>query len=336
MQTLLKLPLLVFVFSPSLGWWLGLPALGLLLGAVLIPACEWLLGRPGHGPLGRWASQPRPQSFGPHWPRLVALLVLLQSLALTLLVSGDAPWNQLVWLGLSLGFVAGGTGIVLGHELGHRRSLLDRRLSLALLTLVGYGHYQLEHNRGHHRSAATFQDPATARLHESLPRFLLRYFPGIWRGACALDRQGRQGSAGIGLPQRLLLLFAGYALLANALAGPQAVALIALQALVAQFLVGTIDYVEHWGLQRAMVDGRPQRFGPEHVWDCANRVSDLLLFNLPRHAHHHLHPSDTADLLLRVQQAPQMPTGYAGMVLLASLPPLYRRVMRRRLPPPAR
>jgi alkane 1-monooxygenase len=334
MQLLPKLPVLLFVLSPTLGYWLGLPALGLLLGALVIPACEWCFGRPGHGPFGRWAAQSRPPAFGQSWPRAVGVLVLVQALALTLLAQA-MPVQQAVWLGLSLGFVAGGTGIVLGHELGHRRPLLDRRLSLALLTLVGYGHYQLEHNRGHHRSAATHDDPATARLHESLPRFLLRYYPGIWRGACALDRQTRSGSAGPGLPLQLLLLFAAYALLVSVLAGGQALMLVLLQALVAQFLVGTIDYVEHWGLQRAMVDGKPQRFGAAHVWDCANRVSDALLFNLPRHAHHHLHPSDPADRLLRVPQAPQMPTGYAGMVLLASIPPLYRRVMSRRLPPPA-
>ncbi|MEK9774788.1 MAG: fatty acid desaturase [Quisquiliibacterium sp.] len=334
MPSLLKLPVLFFILSPSLGWWLGAPALGLLLGAVLIPACEWWLGRPGHGPLQRWAAQSQPQVFGQSWPRLAAALVLLQSFALTLIAAG-APLQQLVWLGLSLGFVAGGTGIVLGHELGHRRHSLDRRLSLALLTLVGYGHYQIEHNRGHHRSAATLPDPATARVHESLPKFFLRYYPGVWRGACALDRAERGAASGLGLPQRLLLIFAGYALLLALLAGPSALLLLAVQALIAQFLVGTIDYVEHWGLQRAMVDSRPQRFGPEHVWDCANRVSELMLFNLPRHAHHHLHPSDPADRLLRVPQAPQMPTGYAGMVLLASVPPLYRRVMSRRLPPPA-
>jgi alkane 1-monooxygenase len=96
--------------------------------------------------------------------------------------------------------------------------------------------------------------------------------------------------------------------------------------------VAAIDYVEHWGLRREAINGRYERMGPQHTWDCANRISDALLFNLPRHASHHLEPSLDCDTLYRMPQSPQMPTGYAGMVVLASLPPLFRKIMAPRLP----
>ena len=93
-----------------------------------------------------------------------------------------------------------------------------------------------------------------------------------------------------------------------------------------------MDYVEHWGLERKTIDGKLERMGPHHTWDCANPIADALLFNLPRHASHHIDPSRNCDELQRTPTSPQMPTGYAGMVLLAMVPPLYKKVMTPRLP----
>ena len=332
MLTLFKAFGLFFSLSPAVGLWVGIPALGLLLGAGVIPLLEWFVGRPGRGVFGQWSADDQPGRWGAHWPRLIAVLVLVQAPVVMFLAADSLTVVQLLLLGASLGFVAGGTGIVLGHELGHRRSRIDRVLSLALLTQVAYGHYQLEHNRGHHRRAATFEDPASARVDEDLPRFFLRYFPGVWQGACSLARQELRSSGGTMRPQGLLAVFVVYAVLLTLLAGGAALLLMLMQALVAQYLVGTVDYIEHWGLRRARTDGRDERIGAAHVWDCPNRVSELLLFNLPRHSHHHLNPSDDADHLLRMPASPQMPTGYAGMVLLASVPPLFRKVMLARLP----
>lgn len=114
-------------------------------------------------------------------------------------------------------------------------------------------------------------------------------------------------------------------------AGALALAFVLVQAMVAQLLVGAVDYVEHWGLQRRAVGTGYERLGPAHVWDCANPVSELLLFNLPRHASHHMQPWLDANGLQRQPASPQMPTGYAGMVLLAMVPPWFKAVMAKRL-----
>jgi hypothetical protein len=129
--------------------------------------------------------------------------------------------------------------------------------------------------------------------------------------------------------------FFGYllvALLVYLAAGWRAIIFAAITAQTAQLLVAAIDYVEHWGLQRRLIDGKPERMGPQHTWDCANRVSDALLFNLPRHSAHHLEPSLDCNAMYRISASPQMPTGYAGMTILAVLSPLFRAIMTPRLP----
>lgn len=315
----LLLPI-IFTLSPVIGWWMGVPWLTLLFAAVVIPLAEWFLGR--------LASAAPNYHWGAWLPRVVMLTVLLVTTSLALQAQRLA-WDELAWLALSCGYVCGAIGIVLAHELGHRRTIMDRLLARALLTSIAYGHYVLEHNRGHHRHAATLHDPASARLHESVWGFMTRYFVGVFKDSVALSREQS------GKTNEALLLSAitsSFFLIVLLIAGWKGLLFCALQAGLAQALVATIDYVEHWGLQRRIVDGKPERMNANHIWDCANGVSDALLFNLPRHASHHLTPSLSCDDLYRVPKSPQMPTGYAGMVLLAIVPPLYKKIMTPRLP----
>jgi alkane 1-monooxygenase len=156
-----------------------------------------------------------------------------------------------------------------------------------------------------------------------------RYFAGVFIHAVRLSKQkpGRINEA-----LALTAISVSLALMLALIAGVEAVGFALITAWIAQTLVATVDYVEHWGLQRAVIDGKPERIGPQHIWDCANRISDALLFNLPRHSAHHIEPSLDCIALRRVTASPQMPTGYAGMSLLSAVWPLYRHVMTPRLP----
>jgi alkane 1-monooxygenase len=309
-----------FTLSPLIGWWLGAPWLTLLLAAVLIPLAEWF-----------WRGKAAPVAnyrWGKTLPRVIMLGVLMVSFGFAT-QAANYDWGDLVWLALSCGYVCGGIGIVLAHELGHRRILLDRSLARALLTWIAYGHYVIEHNRGHHRHAATFDDPATARRDESVWHFMPRYFRGVYTDSLTLSRQqsGKINETLL-LTSITLVMF----MLVMVIAGWKGLLFCVIQAWLAQTLVATIDYVEHWGLQRRTIDGKLERMNASHIWDCANTVSDALLFNLPRHSAHHLAPSLHCDELYRVPESPQMPTGYAGMVLLALIPPLFVKIMTPRLP----
>jgi alkane 1-monooxygenase len=56
-------------------------------------------------------------------------------------------------------------------------------------------------------------------------------------------------------------------------------------------------------------------------------VSNWVLINLARHADHHLTASKRYQVLHTIDAAPQLPAGYPLMILLALVPPLWRRVM---------
>lgn len=311
-----------FTLSPLSGWLLGWPWLTVVLATLALPLAEWWFAREHSGAAVinyRW----------PVWFLRGVMLLVLASCAGFSMIAAQMTWVQLVPMALGCGYVAGGIGIVLAHELGHRRPLTDRILASALLCWIGYGHYAIEHNRGHHRAAATRTDAATARREENLWQFLPRYFFYVFVDAVKLSREKRGrvnealALAGVTLSIALLLCLLG---------GWQANVFALITGVMAQFLVAAVDYVEHWGLERQIIDGKLERMGPQHTWDCANRISDAISFNLPRHSSHHLEPSLDCNGLYRMQTSPQMPTGYAGMTILATLAPLYRRIMTPRLP----
>jgi alkane 1-monooxygenase len=53
----------------------------------------------------------------------------------------------------------------------------------------------------------------------------------------------------------------------------------------------------------------------------------VCLFHLQRHSNHHAHPLRRYQTLRHADEAPQLPSGYATMVLIAMIPPLWRRIM---------
>lgn len=85
------------------------------------------------------------------------------------------------WIGFCIGFalVTGGIGITVAHELGHKKSELERFYSKLLLMTVCYMHFYIEHNRGHHVAVATPEDPATARKDEN---FYFFWFKSVFAG----------------------------------------------------------------------------------------------------------------------------------------------------------
>jgi alkane 1-monooxygenase len=107
---------------------------------------------------------------------------------------------------------------------------------------------------------------------------------------------------------------------------------LALQAVVGFSLLEVVNYLEHYGLLRQKrVDGRYELALPEHSWNSNNVASNVLLYHLQRHSDHHANPTRRYQSLRHFDEAPQLPTGYAGMIVLAWFPPIWRRVMDPRL-----
>ncbi len=244
------------------------------------------------------------------------------------------------WAFVALAIVAGMTGglaINTGHELGHKRSRLERALSRFALAIPMYGHFTIDHNRGHHRDVATPEDCASARMGESIYRFALREIPGALRRAWSLERErlDRRGRPAWHTDNRILRSLALSLVLQGALVvafGLVMIPFLVIHNLVAWWQLTSANYIEHYGLLRQRDhNGRYERCEPHHSWNSNHVVSNLSLFHLERHSDHHAHPLRRFQSLRHFPDLPSLPTGYFGCYLLAWVPPLWFRVMDRRL-----
>jgi alkane 1-monooxygenase len=284
------------------------------------------------------------QPPSPHWSNALATWLwppaqfALIAWSLWEIAAGHLAPHEAIGLGMALGLATGGVGITDAHELVHRRAWWERVLGQALLVSVTYHHFYIEHVYGHHRRAGTPADSVTARRGEWLPAFLPRAigrsFVSAWK--LEAERLARAGRSPWSPRNRVLAGLAAEAALYAAIAvfaGWVGVAFFAAQSVIAVLLLETINYIEHYGLaRRETAPGVYERYGAEHAWDSRFRFSNWLLFNLPNHANHHLHPGRRHDGLVYEAAAPRLPVGYPLAVVLAVIPPLWFRVVDPRLP----
>jgi alkane 1-monooxygenase len=233
---------------------------------------------------------------------------------------------------VSLGIISG-ISINTGHELGHKTGSFERWLSKVALAQTFYGHFYIEHNRGHHVRVATPEDPASARLGESLWQFIPRSVVGSFRSAWALEakRMKRKGYRTWSLRNDFvnswLISIAIFAALIGYF-GVNTIPLLVVQAVFGFCLLETINYIEHYGLKRdRRPDGRYRPTTPRDSWNSNNIASNVLLFHLQRHSDHHAYPTRRYQSLRHFDESPQLPSGYATMLTIAYVPPLWRRIM---------
>ena len=200
-----------------------------------------------------------------------------------------------------------------------------------------YGHFFVEHNRGHHVRVSTPEDPASSRFGESFWEFLPRTVLGSLKSAWHLEKQRleRQGKSvwhwrndnlqAWGLSVLLwgaLIVWLGWAVLP----------FLIIQSLFGFQLLEVVNYLEHYGLLRQKKEnGRYERCSPEHSWNSNRRVTNIFLYQLQRHSDHHAYPTRSYQALRHFDESPQLPGGYASMILLAWIPPLWFRVMDHRV-----
>jgi alkane 1-monooxygenase len=249
---------------------------------------------------------------------------------------GSLSVIESIGLAVTVAMVSG-VAINTAHELGHKRASLERWLSKVALAQSGYGHFFIEHNRGHHVRVATPEDPASSRLGESFYRFLPRTVLGSLRSAWELERvRLTRLESSMWTPRNdILSAWAMSVVLFGALVavfGVVVLPYLLIQAVLGFSLLEVVNYLEHYGLLRQRrEDGRYERTAPEHSWNSNNTASNVLLYHLQRHSDHHANPVRRYQALRHVEDAPQLPTGYAGMIVTAVIPPLWRRVMDRRV-----
>ena len=236
-----------------------------------------------------------------------------------------------------MGIVLGSMGINVAHELGHRTSKVARLFAWAGLLPVLYQHFYIEHNRGHHKNVSTEKDPATARKNEDLYSFFLRSISGQYKNAWRLEnsRLKNSGLKSFSRHNEMLRFTVYQTLYLSAviiLFGIQLLPYALAVALIGVLLLEAVNYIEHYGLKRSILpNGKPERVLPKHSWNSDFEMGRIMLFELTRHSDHHYKASRKYQILRHMDEAPQLPVGYPASMLLATLPPLWFRVMNKRL-----
>ncbi|MCC3653880.1 alkane 1-monooxygenase [Streptomyces sp. S07_1.15] len=313
-------------------WWLLLPV---VFG--VIPLVDLLVGKDSDNPpdsVLAWLESDRYYRWCTYLflPLQYAGLVL----ACWLWSRGGLSAVDKAGLTVTIGIVAG-FGINTAHELGHKKDALERVLARIALAQTCYGHFYIEHNRGHHVRVATPEDPASSRLGQSFWAFLPRSVYGSARSGWHLEKQrlGRLGKSPWSPHNDVLSAWAMSAALFAVLTaafGPGVLPYLAVQAVIGFCLLEVVNYLEHYGLLRQKTpSGRYERCTPQHSWNSDDIASNIFLYHLQRHSDHHANPTRRYQALRHFEESPQLPTGYAGMILLAVVPPLWRRVMNPRL-----
>lgn len=253
------------------------------------------------------------------------------------LIAGGADLTVLdkVGLAVSIGCI-GGIGINTAHELGHKREANERWLSKIALAQSFYGHFYIEHNRGHHVRVATPEDPASSRVGENFYQFWPRTVTGSLRSAWNLEkrRYARKKQHPFRLGNDVLNAWLMSAVLWGGLVawlGVEILPYLVIQAVVGFSLLEVVNYMEHYGMLRQKVGvGERQRYervDPTHSWNSNNIATNVLLYHLQRHSDHHANPTRRYQSLRDFEESPVLPTGYAGMIVLAIVPAIWRRVM---------
>jgi alkane 1-monooxygenase len=253
------------------------------------------------------------------YPRIYVILQLAATAwAAILVASPSTSMLETFGLTLSAGVTAGVFGFVAAHELIHSNDRRERALGLTFLASVCYMQFRIAHLYGHHRRAATFEDPASARLGESLYAFIVRSVVGQFREAWKFEvrRSGRN--------RMFLYLAIEFAfLLALALMSWRALLFVVAVAALAVALLEGFNYIAHYGLSRQA----GERLGPQHSWNSRRRMNNAALLNMGRHSDHHRHAGRSYETLQVVEKSAELPSGYAAALLTAIVPPLWRRVM---------
>ncbi len=251
--------------------------------------------------------------------------------------TGTFETYEYVGLVLSMGIMCGVFGINVGHELGHRTRTHEVTLAKVALATSLYMHFYIEHNRGHHKRVATHDDPATARFGENIFFFWMRSITFSFLSAWDIEatRLKKKKKPWLSIHNEMLqfmLIQAGMLVAIALVFSIQTMVFFALAALVGILLLETVNYIEHYGLQRKMKDnGRFERTSPHHSWNSNHVIGRLMLFELSRHSDHHYEASRKYQILRHHDESPQMPTGYPGMMVMALLPPVWFYVMHQQL-----
>ncbi|MBL7744930.1 MAG: alkane 1-monooxygenase [Chitinophagaceae bacterium] len=332
-------PFLVYIGSfrafMVTGWEIWMP---LLYAWVVIPLLELFI-RPDSKNLSEAEEElaKRDRSYD----LILYAVVVLQYAALVMFLNAmthdNMTWMDIIGRTWVMGLLCGVFGINVGHELGHRINKFEQTLAKMLLLTSQYMHFFIEHNKGHHKRVATPDDPSSARYGEWVYAFYFRsiiysYF-GAWN--IANKEVKKKGRPVLSIYNEMIQFSFIQILFIVAIfitCGWMVTLYYLAAAAIGILLLETVNYIEHYGLQRKVIDGsKYERAMPAHSWNSDHIIGRIMLFELSRHSDHHYLASRKYQVLRHHDDSPQMPTGYPGMMLLSLVPPLWLYIMNKRI-----
>jgi alkane 1-monooxygenase len=333
------LPVLIYVGSwvsfHKTGFLVWLP---LIYGFVLIPLVELFLN-PNDKNLD--VAEEAIAKNDRLYDLFLYLIVPLQYLALfvflQIMQQPDRPVVEKVGHILVMGLLCGTFGINVAHELGHRVNKTEQFFAKSLLLTSLYMHFIIAHNKGHHKYVSTPHDPASAKFGEPLYLFWIRSITGVYAESWGIANaeMKKKSLPAIHWKNEMLqfqLIQITFCILIVYFFGIAAFAYFVGAAIMGILLLETVNYIEHYGLSRKPTgEGKYERAMPHHSWNSNHVIGRLMLFELSRHSDHHYQASRKYQLLRHHDNSPQLPTGYPGSMLLAAIPPLWFRVMNKKI-----
>ncbi len=342
-------------FTTALPFWLSLTTVPLAMAGAAwggvwvwaLPIYGWIMFSVLDALIGLNTDNPDPLTPDADlfWYRLVTMLwtpiqiVLIFGMIAYVTATDHLTVFERIVVFFGVGIASGTVGINYSHELMHQQSKLERWMGDILLASVLYSHFRSEHLLVHHRYVATPRDPVTARynegFHRFFPRVLHQCFRSAWNAEKAMLARKNLGPMHPSNPfMRYAALQIGFLILAFIVGGWLGVALFLWQAYIAIWQLELVNYVEHYGLTREHLgDGKYEHVKPHHSWNAAHRATNWLLINLQRHSDHHYKPDRRFPLLQTYDEdeAPQLPFSYPLMTSAAMCPPIWKRIMNKRV-----
>jgi alkane 1-monooxygenase len=321
---------LLYIASGGQSWLLFLP---LIYAFIFVPIADGFFAEDSHNPPDAIVPLMAQDNYYRALLYVDVGLLYISFFAMAWLAGTQhIPWWAYIGLSLSAG-ITSADAIFLGHELGHKNSNADRWAAQVALALIGYGHFSVEHNRGHHVQVATPEDTASSRMGESVYRFALREIPGAITRSWRLEKKRL---AAMGLPAWSLrneILTSWFLTLAIAVAligvcGWRVAPFLIIHHLYAWYGLTQANYVEHYGLLRQKLsNGRYELPAPKHSWNTNHIFSNIITFHLQRHSDHHANVLRPYQALRDFEGLPRLPSGYPGCFGLAVFPQAWFKVM---------
>ena len=305
----------------------------LLFFYAFTPLMDALMGEDPHNPPEEVVNAMMADNYYRFTVHSMVYIAIAVFLAFVVFVgTQDLPWWAILALIIGVGSNSGGV-MVMTHELGHKANKLDRLSAKIGNMIMGYGHFNIEHNKGHHTWVATPEDPASSRMGESFYAFMVRELTGTFKRGTSYEkaRLEKQGRSFWSVHNDVLQVYAvtlGLIILFTALFGPAILLFLIPHHFLAWLALTQANYVEHYGLKREkLANGKYERCQPKHSWNTNHTYSNLLSFHLQRHSDHHAYPQRPYQVLRDYNNVPSLPTGYGGCFAMAFFPPLWFAVM---------